>query len=331
MLFSYISRRILYSIPLLLIISFVAFTIITLPPGDYLSIFINQITSQTGISQAEAQEMAAQLEEMYGLDQPFFVQYYEWITGIIFQGDFGFSFNYRKPVSEVIWPRLGMTVVIALGSHLVSVVIGGAIGIFSAIKKYGILDSIFTIIAFLGLSIPNFFFALVLMYIISVWFGGDVGGLFSPEYVMADWSLARFIDFLQHIWVPIVVVGTYGTARNMRVMRSNLLDVLNEQYVKVARAKGLKSNYVFLKHALRNAVQPIIMYMGMTLPFLIQGAIVTSIVLNLPTTGPVFYNALVNRDMYLAGSFLMMLAVMLVIGNILADILLAWIDPRVRY
>jgi len=328
---SYILRRILYSIPLLLIISFVAFVIINLPPGDYTQIFISQITSQAGVSQADAQQMAAQLEEMYGLDQPFLVQYYEWISGIILRGDFGFSFNYRRPVSEVIWPRLGMTMVIALGSHLVSVVIGGGIGIFSAIKKYGISDTIFTIIAFLGLSIPNFFLALLLMYIISVWFGGDVGGLFSPEYILADWSFARFIDFLKHIWVPIVVVGTYGTARNMRVMRSNLLDVLNEQYVKVARAKGLKSNYVFLKHALRNAVQPIIMYLGMTLPFLIQGAIVSSIVLNLPTTGPVFYNALVNRDMYLAGSFLMMLAVTLVIGNILADILLAWIDPRVRY
>lgn len=321
----------MYAIPLLLIISFVSFIIITLPPGSFLTTAKSRLMSRAGLSRDEAQRIIKQMEERYGLDQPLLIRYFNWVKAILTDGDFGYSFNYKKPVSEVIWSRLGMTILIALGAHLFSVVIGVLIGIFSAIYKYGVLDSIFTVLAFLGLSIPNFFFALVLMYFVSVKLGAHVGGLFSPKYVMAPWSWAKFIDFLKHIWIPIIVVGTAGTARNMRVMRTNLLDALNEHYVMVARAKGLRKNFVIFKHALRNAIQPIVMYLGMSLPFLIQGAMVSSIVLNLPTTGPMFYDALVSQDTYLACSFLMMLATTLVIGNLLSDILLAWVDPRVSY
>jgi len=328
---SYIFRRILYAIPLLVVISFISFIIINLPPGDYLTTFKSTLMSRTGISKLEAERIAAEVEKKYGLDKPFIAQYFNWIKNIVLKGDFGYSFNYKRPVSEVIWSRLGMTMLIALGAHMISVVVGVIIGIFSAIYKYGVIDTIFTVLSFLALSVPPFFVALVLMYLISVKVGGHVGGFFSPEYVMADWNWAKFIDFLKHIWIPIFVVGLAGTARNMRVMRTNLLDVLNQQYIMVARAKGLKKNHVIFKHALRNAIQPIVMYLGMSLPFLIQGAMVSSIVLSLPTTGPMFFTALNTQDMYLAGSFLMMLSVTLVIGNLLSDILLALVDPRVSY
>ena len=330
-MFSYIIRRFVYSIPLLIVISFVAFLVITLPPGDYINVLQQQLQNQAGLSQAEAKKIANRMRERYGLDRPFALQYFNWVKNMITKGEFGYSFSYKKPVSEVIWVRLGWTLLIAFSCHIFSVIIGVVVGIFSATHQYSILDNIFTFFAFIGLSIPNFFFALVIMYILSFQFGAHVGGLQSPEYVMAPWSLAKFVDFLKHFWVPVVVVGTAGTARNMRVMRGNLLDVLNQQYVQTARAKGLTENVVIYKHAVRNAIQPIIMYLGMAMPFLIQGAIVSSIVLNLPTTGPMFYDALMTQDMYLAGSFLMMIAITLVLGNIAADIILASIDPRVRY
>lgn len=327
----YIVRRFIYTVPLLIMISFFSFVIITLPPGDYFSTFQNKLMSQSGLSREEAKEMTNQMRKVYGLDKPFLIQYFTWIKNIVLKGDFGYSLNHRKPVSEVIWVRLGMTILIALGCYFLSVFVGVVMGIFSALKKYSIWDTLITVLAFLGLSIPNFFFALILMYILGVKFGFHVGGLFSPDYAMAPWSWAKFVDFLKHFWVPVVVVGTAGTARNMRVMRSNLLDVLNKQYIKVARSKGISEYLVIYKHALKNAIQPIIMYLGMSLPFLITGSIVSSIVLNLPTTGPMFYDALINQDMYLAGSFLMMLAIILVIGNFISDIILAWLDPRVSY
>ncbi|TES85854.1 ABC transporter permease, partial [Candidatus Aerophobetes bacterium] len=197
--------------------------------------------------------------------------------------------------------------------------------------QYSLGDNFATFLAFVGLSIPSFFFALVIMYIMTVGFGAEAGGLFSQYYVLAPWSWAKFVDFLKHFWVPVLIVGFAGTARNMRVMRGNLLDVLNSQYVLTARSKGLKERVVIYKHAVVNALHPIIMYQGMVLPFIIQGEIAASIVLNLPTAGPMFYDALVAQDMYLAGSFLMLLSVVLIIGNLLADILLAWVDPRIRY
>jgi len=328
---SFILRRLIYAVPTLLFISFISFVVIELPPGDYMTTIQQNLMAQAGLSASEAREVADQMRRIYGLDQPFLVRYINWITAIITRGDFGFSFIFRRPVSEVIWSRLGMTLLVALCSHLISVVVGVLIGIYSATHRNSVFDTVATVFAFVGLSMPNFFLALVIMYVLSFKFGMHVGGFFSPEYVLAPWSVERVIDFLKHFWVPVLVVGLAGTARNMRVMRSNLLDVLHLQYVQTARAKGLPEQAVIYRHAVRNAIQPLVMYLGIAMPFLLQGEIVTSAVMNLPTMGPVFLAALTTQDMYLAGSFLMLLAVVLVVGNLLADIALAWVDPRVRY
>ncbi len=331
-MFSYVLRRAIYAVPLLLVISFISFLLITAPPGDYMTTLQTELQNQGGLSKTRALEIANRMREKYGLDDPLPLRYFHWVSGIILRGDFGYSFNYKRPVSEVIWGRLGWTLLIAFSCHLFSVIGGLIPGIYSATHQYSIGDNIFTFLAFLGLSIPNFFLALILVYVLIFWFGvGNVGGLFSPQFALQPWTWAKFLDFLNHFWVPVLVVGAAGTARNMRVMRGNLLDVLGKQYTQVARAKGLAERAVIYKHALANAVQPIIMYLGMSLPWLIQGAIVTSIVLNLPTTGPMFYNAVITQDMYLAGAFILLFATVLVVGNLLADIALAWIDPRVRY
>jgi len=328
---SFILRRLVYALPTLILISFFSFVVINLPPGDYMTTMQATLVSQAGMSPGEARRLVQQMREAYGLDQPFMVRYGQWVGGIVTRGDFGFSFAYRRPVSEVIWARLGMTLLVALLAHMLSVIVGVLIGIYSATHQHTLGDNAFTILAFLGLSIPNFFLALLIMYVLVFHFGQHVGGFFSPEYVIAPWSWDRFVDFMKHLWVPVVVVGTAGTARNMRVMRANLLDVLNHNYVRTARSKGLSERKVIYKHAVRNAIQPIIMYLGVAMPFLLSGEIVTSAVLNLPTMGPVFLRALVNQDMYLAGSFLMLLAVVLVVSNLLADIALGWVDPRISY
>jgi peptide/nickel transport system permease protein len=328
---SFILRRLVYALPTLILISFFSFVVINLPPGDYMTTMQATLVSQAGMSPGEARRLVQQMREAYGLDQPFMVRYVQWVGGIVTRGDFGFSFAYRRPVAEVIWARLGMTLLVALLAHMLSVIVGVLIGIYSATHQHTLGDNAFTVLAFLGLSIPNFFLALLIMYVLAFHFGQHVGGFFSPEFVIAPWSWDRFVDFLKHLWVPVVVVGTAGTARNMRVMRANLLDVLNSNYVRTARSKGLSERKVIYKHAVRNAIQPIIMYLGVAMPFLLSGEIVTSAVLNLPTMGPVFLRALVNQDMYLAGSFLMLLAFVLVVSNLLADIALGWVDPRISY
>ena len=328
---SFILKRIGYAVPTLVLISFFSFLIIELPPGDYMTTLQNTLVAQSGMSPGEARALTNRMREEYGLDKPFLVRYGQWVGAIVTRGDFGFSFIFRRPVSEVIWQRLGLTLLVALCAHVLSVVSGVLIGIFSATHRNTFFDHAATVLAFLGFSIPNFFLALVIIYVLAFHFGQHVGGFFSPDYVIAPWSWARLVDFLKHFWVPVLVVGLAGTARNMRVMRGNLLDVLNQNYVRTARAKGLANNRVIFKHAVRNAIQPIVMYLGVALPFLLQGEIVTSAVLNLPTMGPVFLQSLVTQDMYLAGSFLMLLAVVLVIGNLLADIALVWVDPRVSY
>ncbi len=327
----YIIRRLLAIIPVLIAISIISFIVIQLPPGDYMTAVKGQMQSLGGLTEDEAEKVAQELRKIYGLDKPLVVQYLLWIKGIITKGSFGFSFQYRKDVGQVIWVRLGLTMLIALSCHFVSTAVGLLIGIYCATRQYSLGDNFATLLAFAGLSIPSFFFALVIMYTLTVGFGVEAGGLFSQYYVLAPWSWAKFVDFLKHFWVPVLIVGFAGTARNMRVMRGNLLDVLNSQYVLTARSKGLKERIVIYKHAVVNALHPIIMYQGMVLPFMIQGEIAASIVLNLPTGGPMFYDALVAQDMYLAGSFLMLLSVVLVIGNLAADILLAWVDPRIRY
>lgn len=331
-MFNYLVRRSIYGVILIAAVSLISFFLITLPPGDYMSTMISTMQSRGGISASEAEQIAINMRQAYGLDAPFFVQYWKWIYNIVLKGDFGYSFFYRTPVKDLIMDKVGWTLLVTISALLFSFVVGMIIGIYSATHQYTFADNFFSVISFLGLSLPTFFFAVLVMYIQAVIMDvPDIGGLFSSKYVMAPWSWAKLLDLLQHLWIPVLIVGAAGTARIMRVMRGNLLDVLGTQYVQVARAKGLNENVVIYKHALKNALQPMIMFAGMMLPFLLQGALITSIVLNLPTLGPIFYDAINSQDMYLAGSYMLFIAIFLVLGNILADIALALIDPRVKY
>ena len=324
---AYFARRFIYMITTLVFVSIVGFFIINLPPGSYLDVYKARRQAE-GTSTAEAEIKA--LEKRYGLDAPVYVQYWKWISGFV-RGDFGRSFEYNLEVSELIWQRLGFTAAIATCTLLFTWIMAIPIGIYSATHQYSIGDHAFTFIGLAGLSIPGFMLALVLMVVASNVFGQSVGGLFSREYIDAPWSVGKFVDLLKHLWVPIIVVGTAGTAGLIRMMRGNLLDILNMEYVQAARARGLTERTVIIKHAVRNAIHPLIMLLGMSLPSIISGSTVVAIVLSLPTTGPLYFNALRQQDMYLAITFLMFLSIMLVIGNFLADLLLAWVDPRIRY
>lgn len=326
---SYIIRRILYMIPMFFLISIICFVVIQLPSGDYLTNYIHNLEAQGTVVSKEAVQI---LRERYGLSDPFYIQYLKWIGNIVIHGDFGESFIYRRPVSQIIGERLPWTVGITFGTLVLTWMVGLPLGIYSATHQYSVGDNILTVIGFLGLSIPNFFLALFLMFAsIFVFNVGDVGGLFSPEYVGVPWSWAKFTNLLEHVWAPILVIGTGGLAGVMRRMRGNLLDALKQPYMQTARSKGLSERRVVYKHGVRNAINPLIMSLGMSLPSLIEGAIISSIVLNLPTTGVVFYQAIRAQDTYLAGSFLLMLSVLLMVGNLLGDILLSMVDPRVRY
>lgn len=324
---SYIARRVLYMIPTLLVISVISFTLIQLSPGDYLTAYIAQL-SETGESVDEA--VIASLKKRYGLDQPIYIQYFMWINGVL-HGDFGQSFEWNKPVGELIWERLALTATISLFSLIFTYIVAIPIGIYSATRQYSLGDYFFTSIGFLGLSTPNFLLALVLMFLFYKYFGLSVGGLFSPQFVEAPWSLAKVMDMMNHMWIPVIVIGTAGTCGLIRVMRGCLLDELRKQYVITARAKGVSEKILLFKYPVRVAVNPIISTIGWTLPSIVSGATITAIVLNLPTTGPLLLRALMNQDMYLAGSFLLMLATLTVIGTLISDILLAWVDPRIHY
>ena len=324
----YIIRRILWMIPTLLAISVVSFFIIQLPPGDFLTSIIAMMREQ-----GEAVD-AAQLEALrdrYGLDQPFYVQYWRWISGILLEGDFGRSFLYTQPVGDLIWERLGLTFLISFSSMIFIWVVALPIGVYSAVRKYSVGDYVVTFIGFIGLATPNFLIALILMYLSFTWFGQSVGGLFSPEYIDAPWSLAKFGDLMSHLWIPVIVLGTAGTAALIRIMRANLLDELHKPYVETARASGLSETRLLVKYPVRVALNPFISRVGWELPDLVSGATITAIVLSLPTTGPLLLEALLSQDMYLAGSFIMMLSVLTVIGTVVSDLLLAWLDPRIRY
>ncbi len=326
-MWQYIIRRLLYMIPTLFIISIISFMIIQLPPGDFVTSYALSLASS---GEEVDMAMLETLRQRYGLDQPMYVQYFKWISGVV-QGDFGMSFDWDRPVSELIGDRLLLTMIVSVSSLIFSWLLALIIGIYSAVKKYSIFDYAFTFLGFLGLSIPNFMLALILMYVGMTYFGQSVGGLFSPEYLRAPWSVARVIDLLKHLWVPVVIVGTSGTAGLIRVMRANLLDELGKPYVEAARSKGLKATKLILKYPVRVAINPLISQLAFVFPGIISGETVTSVVLGLPTTGPLFLRALQSQDMYLAGSFVLMLATMTVIGTLVSDILLAWLDPRVRY
>ena len=324
----YVFKRILYMIPTLIFISMISFFIIQLPPGDYVTTL-----AATFASQGEAVDHATveQLRQTYGLDRPIYYQYLLWISKIVFRGDFGQSFDWGSPVSDLIWGRLGLTLIISISSLLFIWAIALPIGVYSAVKKYSIGDYIATFVGFIGLAIPNFLLALILMYIGFRYFGQSVGGLFSPQFIDAPWSWAKFLDLLSHLWIPVVVIGTAGTAGLIRIMRANLLDELFRPYVTTARAKGLKERNLIRKYPVRLALNPFISTVGWVLPTLISGEVIVSIVLGLPTTGPLLLRALLAQDMYLAGAFILLLAVLTVIGTLISDLLLAALDPRIRY
>lgn len=323
----FIIKRLLFMIPTLVLISIVSFMIIQLPPGDYLTTVVAELTASGGT--VDPQQLIA-LRERYGLGDPIYVQYFKWITGIVFRGDFGQSFQWDRPVTALVMERLPMTMLIAIGTLFVTWVIAFPIGVYSAVKQYSIGDYLATGIGFIGLAVPNFMIALVLMYIGFEFFGQSVGGLFSPQYVDAPWSVTKFLDFLAHLWVPIIVLGTAGTAALIRILRANLLDELHKPYVVAARARGVPESVMLIKYPLRVALNPFISTIGWILPMLVSGDIVVGRVLSLPTTGPLLLNALTSQDMYLAGSIIMIVSVLTVIGTLISDILLAWLDPRVR-
>lgn len=324
----YIVRRLLLMIPTMFAISLVSFLIIQLPPGDYLDSLVAGMAAQgTTVDQAQL----AALADRYGLDQPLYVQYWKWMSGILLRGDFGQSFEWNRPVSSLIWERLGLTFVVSLSSMLFIWVVAFPIGIYSAVKKYSLGDYVATFIGFIGLAIPNFLLALVLMFIASRYFGQSIGGLFSPEYTGAPWSWGRVVDLLGHLWLPMIVLGMAGTASLIRIMRANLLDELSKPYVVTARAKGLSETRLLLKYPVRVALNPFVSTLGWYLPTLVSGAAIVSVVLSLPTTGPLLLRSLMSQDMFLAGSFILMTSVLTVIGTLISDILLAWLDPRIRY
>ena len=327
MVWRFILKRLLYMIPFLFAVSVVSFLLIQAPPGDYLTTYIAKLgESNEVLDQASIDNLRAR----FGLDQPLYVQYFKWV-GNLLQGDFGMSFEWRQPVSDLVWERLGLTMCLSFSTLLFTWALAMPIGIYSAVRKYSIGDYIVTTIGFIGLATPNFLLALILMYIGVVHFGADVGGLFSPEYKNAPWSWAKVGNLIEHLWLPVIVLGTGATASLIRIMRANLLDELNRPYVDTARAKGLSEWALILKYPVRVALNPFVSTIGWVLPNLVSGAVVTAIVLSLPTAGPLMLQALLSQDMYLAGAFVLLLSSLTVIGMLISDILLVILDPRVRY
>jgi len=313
--------------PTLLAISMISFAIIQLPPGDFLTSYIAAL-EETGA--VVGREQAAALRKQYGLDRPIHVRYWQWLRGIL-RGDLGMSFEWNQPVSRLIRERILLTTVISLVTLLFTWALAIPIGIYSAVRRHSWADHAFTLVGFIGLATPNFLLALIFMYVGYRVFGVSAGGLFSPAYQNAPWSFARLLDLLAHVWMPVIIVGTSGTAGLIRVMRANLLDELRKQYVVTARAKGLRRIALLLKYPVRVALNPLVSTVGWVLPSIVSGATITAVVLSLPTTGPLLLRALMNEDMYLAGSMVMLLSTLTVIGTLISDVLLAWLDPRIRY
>jgi peptide/nickel transport system permease protein len=322
----YILRRVLTMIPTLLVISLLVFVIIQLPPGDYLESHIAELQSQ---GESVDEQKIAFLREEYGLDRPFFEQYFFWLIGMM-QGDFGYSFEYDLPVTEVVGDRLFLTIMISVLTIIFTWMIAFPIGIYSATHQYSWGDYGLSFLGFLGLATPNFLLALVMLYLANVHFGTSIGGLMDPEYIDAPWSLDKLISVLEHLWIPVVVIGTSGTAGMIRRLRANLLDELQKQYVVTGRAKGLPPGKLLRKYPLRIALNFFVADIGNLLPTVISGAEIVAVVMSLPTTGPILLAALQSQDMYLAGSFLMFLAVLTVFGVLVSDISLALLDPRIR-
>jgi peptide/nickel transport system permease protein len=324
----YIGSRILQIIPLLIAVSIIAFVIIQLPPGDFLTMYVEQL-KQSGSDVDES--MILNLTAQYGLDKPIYMQYLIWMKNILLHADFGTSFQYKMPVAAVIGERLLLTMTLSLISLIVIWLIAIPIGVYSATHQYSVLDYVFSFIGFIGMAVPGFLIALILIYAVYSQTGVAITGLFSPAYADAPWSLAKVWDMIPRMIIPVVIIGLSGTAGLIRITRGMMLDELSKQYVTTARAKGLSETRLLWKYPVRTAINPLISTVGWTLPALISGEAIVSIVLNLPTTGPILLNALMVQDMYLAGSFILILSVLSVLGTLLSDILLAVLDPRIRY
>jgi peptide/nickel transport system permease protein len=325
-MFGYIIQRILIMVPTLIAISIIIFVIIQLPPGDYFSTYIAELQSQ---GEAVDLQKIAFLKAQYGFDKPVWEQYIYWVAGLL-QGDLGYSFAYNLPVREVVGDRLVLTFIVSFATIIFTYIVAFPIGIYSATHQYSWSDHTLTFVGFLGLATPNFLLALVLLYFANVYFGLSIGGLMDERYLNAPWSVAKALSVLSHLWIPVIVIGLSGTAGMIRRLRANLLDELQKQYVTTARAKGLSPFRTLMKYPLRMALNPFISDIGSLLPHIISGAAVVSVVLNLPTTGPMLLDALRSQDMYLAGSFLMFLAALTVVGMFVSDLALAALDPRIR-
>lgn len=323
---TFIMRRLLLMIPTVIIVSVISFIVIQAPPGDYVSAYVAQLEMW---GESIDQEAIDALRVRYGVDQPLYVRYFKWVRNIL-QGDLGMSMQWNQPVSTLIARRLPWSILISSVALFFVYAIGIPIGMLSATRQYSIRDYVFTFMGFIGLAIPNFLFALVLLWFYFVYTGNAVMGLFSVEFQTAAWSFAKFVDLLKHLWIPGIIVGTAGTAALIRVMRANLLDELQKPYVMVARAKGLSERKVLYKHPFRIAINPVISTIGWTLPDLVNGELLVSLVLSIPTLAPIFLNSLLMQDMYLAGSIVFILSLLTVMGTLISDILLAWVDPRIR-
>ncbi len=330
-LLRFLVMRILAAVPILLVLSVVTFAIIQAPPGDYGDYIRSMLINQGGATMEEAEKQAEIYREQNGLNEPLPVQYINWMGGIVTRFDFGHSLFYNKPVGDVVAERLPRTILLALTCHLFASVIGIGMGIIAATRQYSWVDTAFGVISFLGMTVPRFLLALIIIYILAFKLNvQEIGSFFSSRYGGAPWSWDKFVDLVKHVW-PVVFIATFGgLAYNMRVMRANLLDVLNSQYVETARAKGLSEGAVIMKHAVPNALHPIIAYQGVALPYMLTGEIEVAIVFGLATVGPAITGSMAVGDVYVTATFVLVLAVTLIVGNILADLLLAAVDPRVR-
>ena len=323
---TYLARRIGLGLLTIWAVSVLSFVIIQLPPGDFVSAYIAKLEVQgTAVSQAEANALRAQ----YGLEQPMVVQYAKWIFQVV-QGNYGQSLDYGEPVANIIGDRLALTMVVTISAILFTWIVALPIGIFSAVRQYSLADYLFTFIGFIGLAIPSFLLALVLMYTGVVVFHASVGGLFSRDYLDAPWSLEKIWDMIQHLPIPAIVLGFSGMAQLIRIMRANLLDELRKPYVITARAKGLSERRVILKYPVRVALNPFASTIGFLFPQVVSGSIIVSTVLSLPTVGPVLLQALIGQDMFLAGTIVLMIGTLTVIGILVSDLVLVWLDPRIR-
>lgn len=328
----FIIRRTVVSLFVILGIALVSFIVIQLPPGDYADTYEAFLINQGGATGEDAERQAQIFRERYGLDDPMPIQFINWVWGIVSEGSFGFSFAYKRDVGELIAERLPRTLLLAVLAHITSTVVGIAIGMYVAPRQYSLVDNISAFLAFVLAALPRFWIALaILFFLVFTLDQQHVTSFYSPQYAIAPWSVGKVLDLLKHIWPVVFIAGLGGVARNMRVMRGNMLDELNAQYVTTARSKGLTERKVMSSHVVPNALHPIIMYQGTVLPYMLQGELQASIILGLPTIGTLLLTSLRNEDVYISASCLLIYGVLLVVGNLIADISLAVLDPRIRY